>query len=91
MVRITKRLHWATNQVKVLAIGNDLKDACINWYYERNNNDDLYQAYKKSPYYNDELSFDEDCEMYNQFIDNLTGEEMFDIMRDGKYTSYENY
>lgn len=89
MIRIKQRIHWASRQTKVLAIGNDLKDACINWDYERTNSDDLYEVYKKSSYYNSALSFDEDCEMYNQFINNLTGEEMFEIMRDGTYTTYE--
>lgn len=74
---------------KLLAEGTDLKDACENWKSQRWDNDDLYQAYKKSTYYNPDLDSDEDVEMYNQFIKSLTGEEMFDIMRDGTYTKWE--
>lgn len=74
---------------RLLAEGDDLKDACENWKYERDNNNDLYKAYKKSIFYSPNLDFDEDVAMYNQFIEDLTGEEMFEIMRDGTYTNYE--
>jgi hypothetical protein len=74
---------------RLLAEGTNLKDACLNWEAQRDNNDDLWRAFKESNFYNPELDFDEEVEMYNQFIESLTGEEMFDIMRDGTYTNYE--
>lgn len=74
---------------RVLAEGNDLKDACLNWEAQRVNDDDLWRAFKESTFYNPDLDFDEEVEMYSQFIDSLTGEEMFDIMRDGTYTKWE--
>lgn len=74
---------------KLLAEGTDLKEACIVWEAQRDNNDDLWRMFKESNFYNPELDFDEEVEMYNQFIESLTGEEMFDIMRDGVYTNYE--
>ena len=89
MIRITQRFHWAFNSVKILAIGNNLKEACLNWDAQRNNSDDLWRAFKESKFYNPELDFDEEVEMYNQFIESLTGEEMFDIMRDGVFTKWE--
>ena len=74
---------------RLLAKGTNLKDACLNWEAQRNNNDDLWRVFKESNFYNPELDFDEEVEMYDQFIESLTGEEMFDIMRDGVYTKWE--
>ena len=74
---------------RLLTEGTNLKDACLNWEAQRDNNDDLWRAFKESDFYNSELDFDEEVEMYDQFIESLTGEEMFDIMRDGVYTKWE--
>lgn len=74
---------------RLLAKGTYLKEACIVWEAHRDNNDDLWRAFKESNFYNPELDFDEEVEMYGQFIASLTGEEMFEIMRDGVYTKWE--
>ena len=74
---------------RLLAEGTDLKEACLVWEAQRDNNDDLWRAFKESIFYSPNLDFDEEVEMYGQFIKSLTGEEMFDIMRDGVYTKWE--
>lgn len=80
---------------KIVATGKNLKDACENWEASRTDNDDLYKAFKKSKYYanvdrRDEETADiDEINEYFRFIDSLTGEQMFDIMRDGNYTTYE--
>lgn len=74
---------------RLLAKGTNLKDACLNWEGRRDNNDDLWWAFKKSIFFNPNLDFDEEVEMYDQFIESLTGEEMFDIMRDEDYIKWE--
>lgn len=85
MTKIKERM----GTVRVVAEGEDLKQACCIWESIRTNNDDLWNAFKNSRFYNSELDFDEEVEMYSQFIDSLSGEDMFDIMRDGSYNWYE--
>lgn len=86
---INYKIYEAYPEKKILAQGTTLKEACLNWQDERWENDNLYEAYKKSKFYNEELDFDECDEMYNQFIDSLTGEEMFTIMSFDKYVKWE--
>lgn len=86
MVKIKERTK---GNVKVVAEGQDLKHACNVWEARRNNNDDLFEAFKKSKYFTQDFDFDEVDNAYEQFIDSLSGEEMFDIMRDGVYNWYE--
>ena len=74
---------------RLLAKGTNLKDACLNWEGRRDNNDVLWWVFKKSIFFNPNLDFDEEIEMYDQFIESLTGEEMFDIMRDEDYIKWE--
>ena len=89
-----------------LARGSTLKEACLNWYNNRNNNDDLWSEFAKSRFcgelekdYSNEneqiveleedySNEDEQTEAFDNFISELTGEEMFDIMRDGTYNYY---
>ena len=82
---------WSINAKRVrkyvVAIGEDLKDACVNWENMRNNNDDLFEAYKKSKYCVKpiEESYYDYMDNYQKFIDSLSGREMYEIMRDGQY------
>lgn len=95
MVKIKQRIHWANDREKVVATGKTLKDACENWEAKRPYNDDLDEAFKKSKFYKNVDRSDEDTadiseiNEYFRFIDSLTGEQMFEIMRDGQYTTYE--
>lgn len=94
MVRIKQKIHWSSSKTKVIATGSDLKEACMNWYNNRNNNDDLWAEFTKSTFYveleEDYSNENEQAEAFVDFINELTGDEMFEIMRDGNYTSYED-
>lgn len=83
------RIYKTYPKKRLLAKGTSLKDACLNWEGRRDNNDDLWWAFKKSIFFNPNLDFDEEIEMYDQFIESLTGEEMFKIMRDKDYIKWE--
>lgn len=82
---------WSVNAKRVrsyvVAIGEDLKDACVNWENTRNNNDDLFDAYKKSKYCVKSIkeSYYDYMDNYEKFIESLSGREMYEIMRDGQY------
>ena len=89
MITIKQRIHWSTRQSKVLARGATLKEACINWNNKRFSEDDLYEEFKKSKFFTKDFDFEDDDSAYFNFLESLTGEEMFNIMRDGKLTFYE--
>lgn len=82
-------------KVVEIAYGDTLKDACENWNAQRDNCDDLYNAFKQSEFYK-LVNFDEDGEIvdqsydeaYDKFIDSLSGRKMYWIMEDGNYTDY---
>ena len=81
---------WQLKHKKVVAKGQNLKVACLVWEGRRTNNDDLWEAFEKSPFFTRPFDFDSDKDTsYEDFIDSLSGEEMFEIMRDGKYNWYE--
>ena len=84
MVKIYEKLIFGG--IHLVGQGTTLKDACWYWECDRTCNDDLWDAFKSSKYYNNDLDFDEAVEMYNEWYDSLSGEEVFDIMRDGTYT-----
>lgn len=69
---------------RVIAQGDTLKSACINWDCLRTNSDDIWQVYKVSSYYKEK-----DLEAFYEWRNSITGEEMFEIMRDGNYNYYE--
>lgn len=88
MVKIYEKLRFGG--INLVGQGTSLKGACYDWECDRTCNDDLWNAFKSSKYYNDDLDFDEEVEMYNEWYDSLSGEEVFDIMRDGTYTFWIN-
>lgn len=89
MITIKERLNWSTRQSKVLAKGATLKEACKIWESLRDNNDDLWNAFKKSKFFTKDFDYENVDSAYFNFLESLTGEEMFNIMRDGKLTFYE--
>lgn len=94
MIKIFHRPCWASGYTKVIATGATLKEACLKWDSKRTTSDDIYEAFKESAYFItlDEDESDESIEKqnkaYDDFIDSLTGEELFNIMRDGQYNWY---
>ena len=68
---------------KLIAKGDSLKSACINWDCLRTNSEDIWQAYKASPYYKED-----NLEAFYEWRNSITGEELFEIMRDGNYNYY---
>ena len=72
---------------KKIVEGENLYRACICWNADRHDEDDLWWAFQKSKYYidldEDESNFDERIEAFETFMNSLTGEQLFEIMRDG--------
>jgi len=89
MITIKKRIHWSTRESEVVAKGATLKEACERWESSRTNNDDLWRAFKESKFFRQDFDFENDDSAYFDFIDSLSGEEMFEIMRDGTFNFYE--
>lgn len=76
--------YWGT----YIAQGETLKDACEKWNNQRSNCDDLYEAFKKSSFYIKTDNWEEENEAYDKWLNSITGEEMFEIMRDRDYNYY---
>ena len=91
MTKIYQKNSCSFGTSKVIAIGENLKHACCVWESQRDNNDDLWNAFLKSKFFTQDFDLDNPNtdNAYDEFIDSLSGEEMFDIMKDGKYNWYE--
>lgn len=91
------------NNGRLKASGDTLFNAVKEFDEKRTCCDDIAQAFKNSDFYKEvKIIYDEDGdflyeedmsynEQYDKFIKSLTGEEYFDIVRDGTYDCYVNW
>lgn len=91
------------NNGRLKASGDTLFNAVKEFDEKRDCHDDIARAFENSDFYKevkiiydedgdfdsfDDLSYDE---QYGKFMNSLTGEEYFDIVRDGTYDCYVNW
>lgn len=91
------------NNGRLKASGDTLFNAVKEFDEKRYCHDDIARAFENSDFYKEvKIIYDEDGdfdsfddlsynEQYDKFMNSLTGEEYFDIVRDGTYDCYVNW
>lgn len=88
-----------TGSRRIIAEGHTLKDACMNWYWatvDKTGNDGLFDTYVQltGDHGSDEATDEELEQRYDRFwvwVDRLTGEQLFEFLRDGNYHDWEDW
>lgn len=84
---------------RIVAEGDTLKDACLNWRVsqeEESGNNYLFDDYVQltGDRGSDEETDEEFYQRYDRFwfwMDRLTGEQLFELLRDGNYNTWEDW